>query len=619
MTTTTRTAHVDSWANEARAADPHGPDQQLSVQQAANGRRWAYVYCPRPWAAPRGITVASAKLRLWLTRANTGGAITVKAQRIETTWQEKQLAWKNKPDTSGVDDASVTVAAGAAIGTLVELDVTAALQAVADGALYFGFRLAPDAATAAGPLWLGSSEAPAVARRPVLVVTWSAPPDAPTDLRPSGSRYASTNKPVLSWTFGDVLDPLSYQTAYQVQISAASDMSAPEYDSGSVAGGQSSLALASTAYAGLPANGALRYWRVRVTDDSGRVSDWADAVPIRYAPLGVVTITAPGATTPDFRPVVSWTFAPAALPAGEASTAQRAWRAWLEQLVAGKWVIVADSGLVTGPDLSWAPSSSITDLAASYRARVEIADALPREANVNASHLAAGLVAFTYAPGGGVLDATGLTATIVDGYAARLNFTRATRPDHWAVEVDGRLALDGIDVTPTGTAYAFTFYGLRPRIAHTVKLHAVELIGGAYVASPGASVAATTDPRGIWLVDPTTGTDVQLAGTDELGASIGEASEVYDRLGEQAPVVVTELVRGYEGAVSGLFVNWNGRDPRVAKDRLLTLRASASLRLVLGDLNLPVAIYNVTANPTPDPDTQRFVAGFSFVQVGEFV
>ena len=180
------------------------------------------------------------------------------------------------------------------------------------------------------------------------------------------------------------------------------------------------------------------------------------------------------------------------------------------------------------------------------------------------------------------------------------------------------LALDNVNVTPTGTAYVFTFYGLRPRLAHTLKLHAVELIGGAFVASPGASVAVTTDPRGIWLVDPTTGYDVQLAGEDDLAASIGESAEVYDRLGEQAPVVVTELVRGYEGSVSGLLVAWNNRDPRAMKDRLISLRSRSSLRLVLGDLNLPVAVYAITANPTPDQDSQRFVAAFSFVQVGEF-
>jgi hypothetical protein len=623
MTTTTRLGKLDSWANEARAADTHGPDQTLAVQHGSNVRRMSYVFVARPWAQSRAITVTSAKLRLYLAKP-AAGAITLRLRRIESSWSEKQASWKNRPTASAADESSATVAAGAPAGTLVEFDVTTAMQAVADGALYFGFQLAGDTAAAAGPLWFASSENGTIARRPQLVVDWSSPPDAPTDLHPSAARFVSSNKPQLSWSFGDLLDPLSYQTSYQVVISAAADLSAPVFDTGQVAGGTTGLALASTAFAGLPADGAVRYWGVRVWDESGRVSVYSDPVAVRYCPLGVVAITAPGATTPDLKPVVTWTFTPPALPAGVSSTAQKAWRAWLEVQVAGVWQIFADSGLVTGTDLSWSPPASLGDLAAPYRARVQIADALSREATVSAAALAEATVPFTYAPAAGIVDPTGLTATLVDGYAVRLNWSRATRPDHWAIEVDGVLVLDGIDVTPTGTAYVSTFYGLTPRAAHTIKLHAVELVGGAYVASPGATVAATTYPEGIWLVDPTTGDDVQLAGRDSLEASIGETAAVYDRIGERAPVIVTELVRGYEGSVSGVLVAWNGRDPRAMKARLMALRSRASLRLVLGDLNLPVAIYNVAANPTPDPAQPsptalpRFEAAFSFVQVGEF-
>jgi hypothetical protein len=623
MTTTTRLAKLDAWANEARAADTHGPDQTLAVQHGTGVRRLAYVFVARPWAQSRAITVTSAKLRLYLSKP-AAGAITLRLRRLESGWSEKQASWKNRPTASAADEASATVSAGAAAGTLVEFDVTVAMQAVADGALYYGFQIAADTAAVAGPLWLAASENPTIARRPQLVVDWSSPPDAPTDLHPSASRFVSALKPQLSWSFGDLLDPLSYQTSYQVVVSANADLSAPSFDTGQVAGGTTGLALASTAFAGLPADGSVRYWGVRVWDESGRVSVYSDPVGMRYCALGVVAITLPAATTPDLKPVVTWSFTPAALPAGVASTAQRAWRAWLEVLVAGVWTIYADSGLVTGTDTSWSPPASLGDLAASYRARVQIADALTREGTVSAPSLAEALRAFAYAPGGGVTDPTGLTATVVDGYAVRLDWARATRPDHWAIEVDGVLVLDGIDVTPTGTAYTSTFYGLTPRAAHTLKLHAVELIGGAYTASPGASVPVTTYPEGIWLVDPTTGDDVQLAGRDSLEASIGETAAVYDRIGERAPVVVTELVRGYEGAVSGLLVAWNGRDPRAMKARLMALRSRSSLRLVLGDLNLPVAIYNVAANPTPDPAQPtptalpRFEAAFSFVQVGEF-
>ena len=142
-----------------------------------------------------------------------------------------------------------------------------------------------------------------------------------------------------------MLDPLSYQSAYQVQLDDASDFLTPTFDTGSVAGGTTSLALASTAYAGLPAVGTVTYWRVRVTDESGCVSDSVEPGADQVRAARRCRDHGARRTTPDFRPVVSWSFTPAALPAGVSSTAQGAWRAWLEQaLVAGTWRIIADSG-----------------------------------------------------------------------------------------------------------------------------------------------------------------------------------------------------------------------------------------------------------------------------------
>ena len=618
MTVTTRTAHIDTWATDARPADTHGPDRQLHLRQETNARQHAFVFCTRPWASQRGVTVVTAYLRLYLARTNGGGPITLGLRRITASWNEKSLAWKNRPAVVGADDASATVAAGAAAGTLIEFNVTAAMQAVADGGDYFGFQVAPDPAVAAGPILVAASEATNTDRRPILVVDWTEPPDAPTDLRPGGARFVSVSKPTLSWSFGDVLDPGAYQSAFQVQIDDVETFAAPDYDSGQIAGGSSQLVLAATAYAGLPANGAVRYWRVRVWDDTGRASDWSDPQQVRYCPLGVVAVTTPPSPTPDVRPVVTWTFAPAALPAGVASTAQQAWRALIERQSGTAWVVVADSGLTTGTETSWTPTAPLPNLAASYRARVQIADVLSREAVNAAPSLAEATRSFVYGASGAVPDPTGLAATIVNGYAVKLTWSRAVRPDHWALEADGVIVADDIDVEPAGTAYAWTWYGALPRQSTAIKLHAVDLVSGAFALSPGAPLTVQTTPIGIWLVDPTTGEQVHIAGRDQLGAEIGETAAAYPRLGDRAPVVVTELVRGYEGAVSGELVPWDGQLPRAAKALLIDLRERADLRLVLGDLNLPVAIFGLVANPTPDSDDEHFAVGFEFVQTGEF-
>ena len=93
---------------------------------------------------------------------------------------------------------------------------------------------------------------------------------------------------------------------------------------------------------------------------------------------------------------------------------------------------------------------------------------------------------------------------------------------------------------------------------------------------------------------------------------------MFPRIGERAPVVVTETIRGYEGAVAGDFVPWDGSTPRVDKERALTLRTGTDLRLVLGDLNLPVEIWGLVANPTPGLENDHFEVAFSFVQRAEF-
>ena len=71
--------------------------------------------------------------------------------------------------------------------------------------------------------------------------------------------------------------------------------------------------------------------------------------------------------------------------------------------------------------------------------------------------------------------------------------------------------------------------------------------------------------------------------------------------------------------MSGVLVDWDGRIARDAKETLIDLRETGvRLRLVLGDLNLPVVIDDLVANPTPDNEDVRFVVGFDAVQVGEF-
>jgi len=622
MTVSVRNAHIDSWANEARRADTHGPDKELLLSGGSGVRRNAYVYAQRPWSDSRGVTVIAATLDLFLTRVSPASVIALQIRRIDGSWNEKAVAWSQRPSVDPAVVATASVPASSAIGTKISVDVTTLLQAVVSGAPYFGVEISVDPASGTvGPVRFGSSENANVDRTPLLTVSWSSAPDAPADLRPGSGRFVSTRKPVLAWSFGDVRDANAYQSAYRVLVDPTSPIVTPfDFDSTQIASGVSQIDLSATAYAGLPTDGSVRYWNAQVWDDSGAISAVSDPVAFRYAPLGVVAITGPaGATVSDVRPEISWTFTPPTAPAGFGAVVQEAYRVTIERLDGTKPFLLADSGLVTSTATVWSAPIALSDLSKTYRVTVEIADNLDRESLPTAPALARAVKTFTFTPSGSVTDPTGLTATVEDGFAVRLNWSRATRPVRWALEVDGQIVDDQIDVTPTGTAYVFRYYGVFPRKATTIKLHAIEVVGGSEVLSPGASVAVTTDPYGIWLVDPATGTKIQIAGRDNLAADIAESSAVYPRLGDRAPVVVTELVRGYEGSISGTLVSWNGSTPRADKATAIALRKlGTDLRLVLGDLNLPVAIFQMTANPTPRPDDQAFEVAFGFVQVGEF-
>jgi hypothetical protein len=614
VTLATTFVTVDSWASEARIADTHGPDPVLVLAEASNARKWVYMKPPPPWASGRAVTVQSAKLRLRLAVTNPSAATTIRVRRIEETWSASTLAWKRRPAVSAADDATVVVAGSAAAGTLVEIDLTAAMQAVADGAPYFGFRLILDPGVTRGPLRLVAASGKPVENRPEFAVDWNAPPDVPTRLAPTGARYVSTTKPVLSWQFGDATERDPKQSAFQVQVDDAADFATPTFDTGQVVSGTNGLDLAATAYGGLPTDGSVRWWRVRVADASSTWSPYSDPVQFRYSPLGVVAITAPGATTPDLAPTVVWTFTPSAT-----GGAQKVWRARIDRQVGTTWQNVADSGDVAGTDLSWSPPRPLPFVAATYRAVVEVLDSVDREARGSASDRATATRQFTWVAGGAIAAPAALTATVLEGAFVRLNWTRATPPDHFILVADGIVVEDNVDPVPTGTAYEFVWYGARPREVHALQLHAVDVTGGVTATSPPASVTVETEPTGVWLVDAADGRAVHIAGKDALGGGIGESSSLHPRIGDRAPVLVTEVVRGYEVEVSGVLVDWDGRIARDGKETLIDLRETGvRLRLILGDLNLPVVIFDVTANPTPDVEDTRFQVGFDAVQVGEF-
>jgi hypothetical protein len=529
----------------------------------------------------------------------------VNARRVTGQWAESTLTHNTQPTNTATNAATVAAGAGADKSEIA-LDVKLIMADVAAGGAWYGFRvdLTQDAEAA-----LRSSEDGNPSLRPVLEITYSETPDPPDRLAPSDADAVSATRPVLRWQATE-------QTSYQVQVATDAAFTSLSLDTGKVAGSDQQLDTATTSLPAI-ATGATRYWRVKVWNTADIPSDWSAAAEFTRQPLAALAITSPGATVEETTPPIVWTFA----------ATQTRYRVTLERIEATGpttrlWQIdAADASLTRTP-----PSGLITT-GPTYRVTVEAWDDIARDRD---EHSAAS-VQFTYVPSGVPAAPTGLTAAAyvpsTDGAspAVILEWHRSAAPDYWALAVDGALVpgMDRIDqasVHVSGDLYRLYYWGLAPRVAHTLEIQAVVQSGaGAPLqhSSPNPTATITTQPIGIWIVDDSEadadpGTFVQLLDTQDADLAIGEAATTYTPVGTQAPVRITDQVRGYEGGVGGTIHSDAGRDA------LLSLKARQHpLRLILQHLSFPIYLEGVSCEPTPIPGDPMYVAAAAFFQVGD--
>jgi hypothetical protein len=195
----------------------------------------------------------------------------------------------------------------------------------------------------------------------------------------------------------------------------------------------------------------------------------------------------------------------------------------------------------------------------------------------------------------------------------RLLWERVEQPDWFCLSVDGVEVvqrIDPVDAFVSGDAYSYDYWGLTPGTEHTLEVEAVINDGGPLKHSEANALAAiTTDPNGIWLVDPDDSLFVYIAGQDEVEGGIGRSGTTYNPVGQRRPVRRDDALRGYEDTVSGVLFSATQRDA------FLTLVGRQKpLRLVLSDLNIQVEVEDFGAPPTPIPGRNNFGCHFSFFQ-----
>jgi hypothetical protein len=543
--------------------------------------------------------VRDATLRVYVGSTNWTGSVTITAKRVETDWKEQQTGYAENPTVSSTNSGSVTVS-GATLGDTISIPVTALLQNVASGSPYFGIRLETNVSKT---IKIHSSETTVPEKRPDLDLEWARIPMPPTDLRPSGERNVSASRPTLLWRFRDRFGDQN-QAKSQVEVRTTADVLV--YDSGMVTNIEQSFDL-SAPPAGAPSfsamtDGQTLKWRVKAQDGDGLTSDWSDYARFTYRTKGTLDITL-ASTVNETTPPIPWSFT---------GRTQEQVKVDIEewQTVDRRWALVHRLPRVMRTQASsyTIPEGVLRLRNHDYRARVRVWDTFDREDLPGAPSYVEDTQTFQYSRSGAPTAITGLVVTSGAAPSVTIEWSRGVRPDFFALRVDDeliddRLDPDDIETTPGGTTYHITYWGAQPWTAHLYEISAVVKDTGVFKESNTVGATATASPIGIWLLEPEEGTNVAIWGREQPSESIGESATTHEPIGRRSPSRWYDSIRGYEGSISGVILDFEGVTANTFKNRLLAIkkrRGSRQVRLSFAKRNIPILLEEISCTPSAE-------------------
>lgn len=596
----------DSYVSEKYPSKNYSSVSKLYLADGSSSdTRYGYIYFGVP-SGMFGAQIQSAKVRIY-SGSGFSGSVTMSLQRVAAKYTNSQINYTNKP---GVTGSAVSVTkSSAASGTMWEFDVTAVMQAVANGSPFYGFRLSATNSTAK---WVYSANADDK-YRPVLVIQWTDAPHAPSTLIPDNGEAISVAKPTLQWDFTDPNGDTSMQAFNLRLFSSLANAQANSSAIGdyTIASDNPQVDLDDTAYAGLAADATL-WWRVRVQDGAGLWSNWSDYAYFVRTSKGTLTITNPSSGTPivyDSTPPLSWTFT---------GRTQRAYEVLIstpEEPATYLW----RSGRVTSTDTAVTPPKGvISELGKTYRLEIRIFDTVLRRYTPDDPNYQVATRDFTYQQSGTVASVTSYSGS-VDAFRPRWvqQWQRATAPDYFVIYRDGKVidTVEPSEVFVSGITYRYTDKDASARKDHTWS-----------VAAKVNGVTSSGNPTSTGQVKLVTTVLSDLDGTDELflfnpdvQAAKAESSEVHYLLGNAPPVLITQNLRGYEGTITGVLADSlvSGLTIAAQLASLEKFRQNPGrvLRLQWVEKNLRVVIYGLTETTIPYPDgTLDHLVSFNFFQ-----
>lgn len=575
--------------------------------------RYAFIYFALN--IPKGATITSAKLYL---RNGTAAAGTQRLDvvRVNRKYDARTITWNNAPGYTGTICQQTKTAPAAY--TQWDVDVTPIIQAVADGAPWYGFRI-----TGAASLWFYSTQYTNAAWRPKLVVTWSDAPDQPDVLSPGGGRAVSVAAPIVRTNFIDVSGDRTMQ-ALQVQADALGDFgSSIDWDSGTVLADAPQLDLSTAlgtlaagttgqAFPAVAADGSM-YWRTRVQDGAGLWSPWSSATQWVRKLKGTIAFTNPPAgVLSDPTPPIAWTFS------GNGRT-QKAYEVFITT-TDNPSVVLWTSGKTTSTATSTTVKTAVMKTpGSSYRIYIRIWDEISRESIAGDPAYTQAYVDVTYTPTATVTPVDSVTGTVLSPKPGmQLDFSRATGdPDSFVLLRDGNVIREYLpdEVRVSTGVYRLVDWTATARKDHT---WAVACVVNGQQSSANPTYTGRVRMSSPWLMEPDGSNGIGFLNPAKDG-SLWDGSTVFQPIGEGAnPVMISQGVGGESGSFSGMLATESGVDVETMLASLKALRKKQGTTLLFHYINQVLEVivndidYQAIAYPNGGVD---YRVSFSYWQV----
>lgn len=599
-----RDTHVSS-------VQPDAQFSQIKFPRVTSGTHKILVHLPLPGV--RGRTIEQAILSVPVKDA--WAAQTLTATPIAADWGPRKTTWNNQPTLR--TGAIAAAQAAKTDGQRVEINVTAHVQAVADGAKHYGWQITSSSG-ANNRVYGFDATQNVVNDAWKLVIDFTEAPEEPSDLSPNGTLTGI--EPMLTFDFVDNGGASTEMAALNVQVNSSASATGA-WDSGEVAATLPEYDLAASAWSGF--DGTTYYWRVRVKDGAGYWSGWSDWASFTYDVKPTLTINQPTGG-------LIWDPSPTIL----ASISDGTVKAYRVRITKGndKSKVVYDSGKL--------PGSGTTSVAhqvpfksegkrvlkddADYWVNVRVWDNNQREATPGDPTWTGAWAQFHLDDDVVPSAPTGLTAAqIGETPRVRLSWARTGTTDAWVIVRDGEVIarLDADEVDASAGTYSWVDPTASPLVAHTYKVKAIDFTTKKQT-TPSGEAYITTDAPGVWLLHLTDEVDVCLDGLAVDGFRTLDRRASYKPINAAYDV---DVVHAFEGVVGGFAGSIDDRTPdgwEATRAAILAMKNAphAEVQLVYGTTSVPVKLRNVSVAPSPEimPANMLHEVSFEAQQTSDF-